>query len=273
MIFYFLYFIKIILILYNTLIKLKRNKMENDRYETSGKYSKERVNGRNSNNNKKKSEYASNPIEKHFNEVVTDVTYSKLDFILFDLVSHDSNNEKYVNQDIINDSIIDNDSIFKDYLRTITRNDKYVPQQLIYFIEDYKIYVDSNIELYSPPDIEYTRNNILDVVLNKFIICGGNFYPYEQVLTECHPIMIGLHVNLLKYFFEKEIGHIDTNGYIIDSILEFSRLNKRNKTGEYLFEFTSLEGLLDCISDRFKCANIIDKSKYNFHQWTVLEKM
>ena len=241
--------------------------MENDRYETSGKYSKERVNGRNS-NTKKKSEYASNPIEKHFNEVVTDVTYAKLEFILYE-----SNNEKDVNQDNINDTIIDNDAIFKDYLRIISRNEKYVPQQLIHFIEEYKIYVDSNIPLYSPAGIEYTRNNILDVVLNKFIICGGNFYPYEQILTECHPIMIGLHVKLLKYFFEKEIGHIDTNGYIIDSILEFSRLNKRNKTGEYLFEFTSLEGLLECISDRFKCANIIDKSKYNFHQWTVLEKM
>jgi hypothetical protein len=238
--------------------------MENDRYETSGKYSKERVNGKNL-NNKKKAEYASNPIEKHFNEVVTDVTYSKLEFILYDSCMVKDENQY--------DRIIDNDSIFKDYLRIISRNEKYVPQQLIHFIEDYKTYLDSNIELYSPDGIEYTRNNILDVVLNKFIICGGNFYPYEQILTECHPIMIGLHVSLLKYFFEKEIGHIDTNGYIIDSILEFSRLNKKNKTGEYLFQFTSLKGLLECISDRFKCDNIIDTSKYNFHQWTVLETM
>lgn len=245
--------------------------MENDRYETCGKYSKERVNGRNF-NNKKKPDYASNPIEKHFNEVITDVTYAKLEFILYN-----SNNVKHENEDVINDTIIDtiidNDSIFKDYLRIISRDEKYIPQQLIHFIEDYKTYVDSNIALYSPAGIEYTRNNILDVVLNKFIICGGNFYPYEQILLECHPIMIGLHVSLLKYFFEKEIGHIDTNGYIIDSILEFSRLNKRNKTGEYLFQFTSLKGLLECISERFKCDNIIDTSKYQFHQWSALEKM
>ena len=138
--------------------------MENNRYETSGKYSKERVNGRNF-NNKKKAEYASNPIEKHFNEAVTDVPYAKLEFILYDSCMVKDENQ----YDNINDSIIDNDSIFKDYLRIISRNEKYIPQQLIYFIEDYKTYVDSNIALYSPAGIEYTRNNILDVILNKFI--------------------------------------------------------------------------------------------------------
>jgi hypothetical protein len=225
--------------------------------EKEGKYSlkrKQELNGIIPQTRDKKNKYTEDPEEKYFKKAVYDCDYYMLITYLMERLPN-----KY-----IDGTPLENDNIFKVYIRQLYNDKKYKAVRLVEFIDSYKFFVDSGN--YDEKDIIYTYETFLHIT-DDYIIYGNNFYLKDDVREPCSSIMIGLDPNLHKYFFEKILAQYENYDGLMDYILEYSYLNNKNTTGEYLFKFTSLKELCDDISTRFH-NTIIDTSKYHFHKWS-----
>jgi hypothetical protein len=225
--------------------------------EKEGKYSskrKQELNGINPEIRDKKEKYTEDPEEKYFKNAVYDCDYYMLITYLMEQIP----NNKYIDE-----TPLENDKIFKAFIRQLYKDKNYKSVRLVDFIDSYKIFVDSGN--HDEKDIIYTYETFLDIT-DDYIIYGNNFYLKDEVKDSCSSIMIGLHPNLHKYFFEKILAQYDNYDGLIDYILEYAYLNNKNTTGEYLFKFTSLKELCDDISTRFH-NTVIDTSKYDLHRW------
>ena len=163
----------------------------------------------------------------------------------------------------IRDYLLENNKIFKEFIRKIYNDNECELLRLVDFIELFKTYVDKGI--HDEEYVLYTHKTVFDI-LDNYIIYAGQFYFIDDVKEACGSIMIGLDPNLHKYFFEKILTQYETQNNLMDYILLYNNLNKKNTTGEFLFKFTSLKELCDDISIRFRTI-FIDTSIYDLHRW------
>jgi hypothetical protein len=226
-----------------------------------GKYSNKRkkeLNGYQPLVNEKKNKYITYDESteiKYFNNTIFDSNYYDLNSILIE-----SNTPDY---------LLENNKIFKEFIRKIYNDNECELLRLVDFIELFKTYVDKGI--HDEEYVLYTHKTVFDI-LDKYIIYAGQFYFIDDVKDRCSFIMKGLnHPTLIKYFFEKQIGKCDHQGNLMECVLEYARLNKKNSIGTDLFAFNSLKELLDDICVRFRC-NIIDTNNYTFHKWTLTRR-
>lgn len=224
--------------------------------KTQGKYSskrKQELNGINPQIRNKKNKYTEHPEEKYFRKAVYDIDYYML--------------ITYLNEDLpdkYNDEIpLENDKLFTEFIRQIYNNKDYKSVRLVEFIDSYKSFVDNGT--HDEKDVLYTYETFLDII-DEYIIYERNFYLKDEVKEACSSIMIGLDPNLHKYFFEKILAQYESQDNLMDYILLYNNLNKKNTTGEFLFKFTSLKELCDDISIRFRTI-FIDTSIYDLHRW------
>jgi len=226
--------------------------------QKEGKYSlkrKQELNGIIPQTRDKKNKYTEDPEEKYFKNAVYDADY----YMVITYLKERLPNNKYIDE-----IPLENDKIFKVYIRQLYNDKNYKAVRLVEFIDSYKFFVDSGN--YDEKDIIYTYETFIDIT-DDYIIYGNNFYLKDEVRGPCSSIMIGLDPNLHKYFFEKILAQYENYDGLIDYILEYAYLNNKNITGEYLFKFTSLKELCDDISTRFH-NTVIDTTKYDFHRWT-----
>ena len=220
-----------------------------------GKYSNKRrkeLNGFQPLVNEKKNKYITYDESteiKYFNNTIFDSNYYDLNSILIE-----SNTPDY---------LLENNKIFKEFIRKIYNDNECELLRLVDFIELFKAYVDNGI--HDEEYVLYTHKTVFDI-LDNYIIYAGQFYFIDDVKEACGSIMIGLDPNLHKYFFEKILTQYETQNNLMDYILLYNNLNKKNTTGEFLFKFTSLKELCDDISIRFRTI-FIDTSIYDLHRW------
>jgi hypothetical protein len=216
---------------------------------------KQESNGVNPQTRQKKNKYTDDPEEKYFKNAVYDMDY----YMLITYLQEQIPNDKYIGE-----IPLENDKIFKAFIRQLYNDKNYKSVRLVDFIDSYKFFVDSGD--HNEKDIIYTYETFLDITYD-YIIYGNNFYLKDEVKEACSSIMVGLDPNLHKYFFEKILAQYENYEGLMDYILEYDYLNNKNTTGEYPFKFTSLKELCDDISTRFH-NTLIDTSKYDFHKWS-----
>jgi len=221
----------------------------------TGKYSTKIKTGVNPKiRDKKKNKYTDDPEEKYFTNVVYDVDY-------YEIITHVM---EHLSIQYIEKIPLENDNIFTIYIRQLYNDKKYKLVILVDFIDSFKLFVDNGT--HDEKDVLYTYRTFFNI-LDDYIIYDNQFYLRDEVKEACSSIMVGLDLNLHKYFFEKILAQYETQDNLMDYIFEYDRLNKKNSTGEYLFKFTSLKELCDDISTRFH-NTIIDTSKYDLHRWS-----
>ena len=217
----------------------------------TGKYSKKRKTGVIRN---KKNKYTDDPEEKHFKNVVYDMDYYEIITHLMELLPI-----QYIEK-----IPLENDNIFKEYIRQQYNDKNYKPVRFVDFIEAFKLFVDNGT--HDETDVLYTYRTFFNII-DEYIIYDNNFYLKDEVKEACSSIMVGIDPNLHKYFFEKILPEYNPQDNLMDYILEYDRLNKKNSTGDFPFIFTSLKELCDDISTRFH-NTVIDTSKYDLHRWS-----
>jgi hypothetical protein len=229
---------------------------QNTATTTIGKYSskrKQELNGINPQTRDKKNKYTEDPEEKYFKNAVYDADYYTLITYLMELLPIH----------FIEKIPLENDNIFKVYIRQLYNDKNYKSVRLVDFIDTFKLFVDNGT--HDEKDVIYTYRTFFNI-LDDYIIYDNEFYLKDEVKDSCCSIMVGLHPNLHKYFFEKILAQYEVQDNLMEYVLDYDRLNKKNTTGEYLFKFTSLKELCDDISTRFH-RTVIDTSKYEFHRW------
>jgi len=225
--------------------------------EKEGKYSskkKQELNGISPIIRNKKNKYTEDPEEKYFKKAVYDYDYYELITYLME----------HLPIQYIEKIPLENDIIFTVFIRQLYKDKDYKSLRLVEFIDLFKTFVDNGT--HNKEDVLYTYGTFFNNI-DEYIIYDNNFYLKDEVKEACSSIMIGLDSNLHKYFFEKILAQYETRDNLMDHILEYHNLNKKNSTGEYLFKFTSLKELCDDISTRFH-NTVIDTSKYDLHRWT-----
>jgi hypothetical protein len=229
--------------------------MSNNEKNNSGKYSSKRKNELNGNMpliHSKKNKYIENQYDKYFNNIIYDFDY----YTFNSLLSDEQETEGIP---------LENNKLFKVFIREISKDTDFKLLRLVNFIDLFKNYIDNG--KHEEEDILYTYKTLFDITDNNILFCG-DFYPINDIKESFSFIMNGFHPDLLKFFFEKIFGQYESKSNLIDYILKYARLNKKNTSGINLFTFNSLKELIDDISSRFHC-NIIDTSKYTFHKWSL----
>ena len=220
----------------------------------TGKYSTKKKRGVNQKIRDKKNKYTDDPEEKYFKNAVYDMDYYEIITHLMELLPIH----------FIEKIPLENDNIFKVYIRQLYNDKNYKSVRLVDFIDSFKLFVDNGT--HDQKDFIYTYRTFF-YIIDEYIIYDNNFYLKDEVKEACKSIMDGLDPNLHKYFFEKILAQYEVQDNLMEYILEYDRLNKKNSTGEYLFKFTSLKELCDDISTRFH-NTVIDTSKYDLHRWS-----